>query len=248
MQPRKRGTTSGPPSLRRRPPHLFKRVPRRASPPCRETALHHHSTSFPSTTMPSPPLFTLVAPRQTHPPSQTPSRRFAHRRHHHRRRCRRARPPRARSCRVARARHHATSPILAFPYSTSSARVKYPLLPSVLRHARDSLAVTFSVRRLELGMPTSLPARAPYRSGRTKDRLGTLLTVDSLTRPSHSLSSRRSSSFQLVPSYSPIPLAPVVRVPNVARVSSYIFSLLTSTLPRGSCRRQGRSANLSPFV
>jgi hypothetical protein len=248
MQPQKRGTASGPLSLRRRSPHLFKRVPRRASPPCRETVLHHHSTSFPSTTMPSPPLFTLVAPRQTHPPSQTPSRRFAHRRHHHRRCRRHARPPRARSCHVARARHHATSPILAFPYWTSSARVKHPPLPSVLRHARDSSAVTFSMRRLELGTPTSLPAHAPYCSGRTKDRLGTLLTVNSLTRPSHSLSSRRSSSFQLVPSYSPIPLAPVVRVPNVARVSSYIFSLLTSTLPRGSCRRQGRSANLSPFV
>jgi hypothetical protein len=248
MQPQKRGTTSGPPSLRRRPPHLFKRVPHRASPPCCKTVLHHHSTSFPSTTMPSPPLFTLVVPRQTHPPSQTPSRRFAHRRHHHRHHHRCARPPCARSCHVARACHHAMSPIPAFPYLTSSTCVKYPSLPSMLRHTWDLSAVTFSMRRLKLGTPTSLPARAPYCSGRTKDRLGTLLTVNSLTRPSHSLSSRRSSSFQLVPSYSPIPLAPVVRTPNVTHVSSYIFSLLTSTLLRGSCCRQGRSANLSPFI
>jgi hypothetical protein len=198
--------------------------------------------------MPSPPLFTLVAPHQTHLPSQTPSRRFTHRRHHHCHRRRRAMPPHARSPRLARARHHATSPTLAFSYSTSSARVKYPPLPSVLRHAWDSSAATFSVRRLELGTPTLLPARAPYRSGRTKDGHGTLLTVDCLTRLSHSLSSSCSSFFQLDPSYSPRPLTPVVRAPDVVRVSTYIRSLLMSTLPRGSCRRQGRPANLSPFV
>jgi hypothetical protein len=198
--------------------------------------------------MPSPPLFTLVAPRQTHPPSQTLSRHFAYHRHHHRRCRRHTRPPHARSYHVTCACHHATSPILAFPYSTSSAHIKHPPLPSVLRHARDLLAITFSMCHLELGTPTSLPAHVPYCSGRTKDRLGTLLTVNSLTRPSHSLSSCCSSSFQLVPSYSPIPLAPIVHVPNVMCVSSYIFSLLTSTLPRGSCCRQGRPANLSPFI
>jgi hypothetical protein len=172
--------------------------------------------SFPSTTMPSPPLFTLVAPHQTHPPSQTPSRHFTHHCH----RCSRARPPRARSPRLARAPHHARSPILAFPYSTLPARVKYPPLPSVLRHARDLSTVTLSVHHLELGSPTSLPARAPYRSGRIKFGYGTLLTVDSLTCPSRPFSSHHPSSFQLASLYSPIPLDSVVRAPAVACIST----------------------------
>jgi hypothetical protein len=118
----------------------------------------------------------------------------------------------------------------------------------VLRHVRDSSAVTLSVRRLELGSPTSLPARAPYRSGRIKFGYRTLLTVDSLTRPSRPFSSRRPSSFQLVSPYSPIPLVSVVRAPDVPRVSIFIRPLPTLPLPRGSCRRQGRHANLSPFI
>jgi hypothetical protein len=166
--------------------------------------------------MPSPPLFTLVTPHQTHPPSQTPSCHFTHHCHHHSH----TRPPCARSPHLAHAPHHARSPILAFPYSTSPARIKYPPLPSMLQHAQDLSTITLSVHHLKLGLPTSLPVHAPYRSGRIKFGYGTLLTVDSLTCPSHPFFSHHPSSFQLASSYSPIPLDSVVRAPAVACIST----------------------------
>src|ERR1700730_14196458 len=112
--------------------------------------LHHRPFSSSSTTMPLP-LFTFAMPNNSPRSLLHPLRRPARRRHHHRHRCRLAQPPCTKSTHLAHVRHHATSPILPFPFSTPPARVQYPPLPSALRHARDSSAVTFSVRRLELG-------------------------------------------------------------------------------------------------